>query len=275
MKKLLLITAGAWMLWTASVKAQITYEHTYSIAQPGQYNLFLTNLGNNNFKHVIYDYYNAELNLYNLDHTPFMLNIPVPVQDSGAFYRIGYITSTLFDCDSTNIEYALMSNSPSPSRKFWVYRTDGTLIFSRDSVTTNYCYGCGAGSIEIHPIVNTPAGAKLYLFKAISGFWEISVYGLCDSLPVSFMDMNQSDSYLRVYPNPSSGMMNFKFTLPSSFERYKLTIYNSELREIKTMIIEGETELALDCRTLSPGAYFYSFQNKNRIFQSGQFVLTK
>lgn len=274
MKKLLFII-GTLMLNAIVMKAQITYEHTYTITQPGQANVFVTNLGHNNYKHVIHDYYKGELNLFNLDHTPFMLNIPIPVHDSGAYYTLGYVTSTLFDCDSTTIEYALMGFQPDPTKKFLVYRTDGTLIFSRDSVTSNYCYGCGAGSIEIHPIVNTPDGAKLYLLKYLTGSWEISVYALCDSLPVSYMDMNQPNFYVKVFPNPSASQVNFKISAPNYYEQLELRIFNAEFKTIKTNIINGRTELNLDCRFLASGTYFYSLQNKNKVFQTGKFILSK
>ena len=96
-------------LWSINTNAQITLEHNYSVP-PGKM-FYFTDLGNNNYKYVLIDYYNDKINLYNLDHTPYMLNIiPGIPLDSGVF-DISYITTSLFDCDSTNIEYVEASNT--------------------------------------------------------------------------------------------------------------------------------------------------------------------
>ena len=108
MRKKILIPALFFVLGNIICKAQITLEQTYSVP-PGK-TFYFTDLGNNNFKYFLIDYYNNYFSLYNLDHSPFMLNIVPGINlDSGKF-TIGYITTSLFDCDSTNIEYAIMAN---------------------------------------------------------------------------------------------------------------------------------------------------------------------
>lgn len=263
--------------------AQVNYENTYIIRNtPIGQEFFLTNLGNNNYKYVVYDYDSARFSLYNLNHTPFMLNIQTPVMSDtsiSAYYRLGYITLSLFDCDSTNIEYAMMLDHPSPAMhpNFGVYRTDGTLIFSKDTVGTVFCVGCGSGSYELHPIMNTPAGAKIYLFNYnVSGYVQYLIYGLCGTLPESITEISQSDSYVKVFPNPSSKQITFHISAPSHFEKYELTIFNSSFQVIKTIeIFDGTMELNLDNSPLSSGAYFYSLQNKSKVFQTGKFILSK
>src|SRR5437764_2110879 len=132
------------------------------------------------------------------------------MSNSGAYYRLGYITYSLFDCDSTNIEYAVMLDHPDPTvhPNFAVYRTDGTLLFSKDTVGTVFCVGCGSGSYEMHPIMNTSDGAKLYLFNNAN---EFLVYGLCGTLPQIITEVGQSEpySYVKVFPNPTSGQITF------------------------------------------------------------------
>ena len=270
MKKLLFITASILMLSNANIQAQVNYENTYLTTNPGQESLFLTNLGNDNYKYVVFDYYNDKFSLYNIDHTPFMLNISFPISTDSAVYRIGYITNALFDCDSTNIEYALMTTFPDDTRKFLVYRTDGTLIFSKDSVTVPYCYGCNVGTVEIKGIVNTPAGAKLSLFKYINGYQQSFIYGLCGILPSNITEINHSTSYVKVFPNPVSHQVTFEIIPPSNLEKYELTIFNSTFQIIKIAVINGEAQMNLNTETLSSGEYFYSLQNKNKIFQTGK-----
>lgn len=85
-----------------------------------------------------------------------------------------------------------MLDTPRPNAypNFAVYRTDGTLLFSKDTVGTVFCVGCGSGSYEMHPIMNTSMGAKLYLFhtNSVQDSIEYMVYGLCGTLPESIIE---------------------------------------------------------------------------------------
>ena len=221
-KMLLLITIVIISAKFNTTISQVTLEHTYLTRATGQGQEFwLTNLGNNNYKYVIYDYDSSKFSLYNLNHTPFMLNIqiPFPVVDTATntYYRLGYITTNLFDCDSTTIKYAMMLDYVRPTKhpNFAIYKTDGTLIFSKDTVATVFCVGCGSGSYEMHPIMNTSAGAKLYLFNNnINGYTQTFVYDLCGSLPENIEEIDQSNFLVSVYPNPTSHNINFEITAP-------------------------------------------------------------
>lgn len=259
------------MLSTTNIKAQVNYENTYSLTHPEE-NFFITNLGNNEYKYVVVNYHDSNFSLYNLNHTPFMLNISVPQLTDTTSINIGYITSTLFDCDSTNIEYVLAEPDPNPTDKFYVIRTDGTIIFSKDSVTFPYCTLCVAGGQDIEGITNTSAGAKMLLFNKNNQYF---VYGLCGTLPENIMEINQSISYVKVFPNPTANQINFKITPPNNLEKYELSIFNSAFQTIKTNIINGEAKINIDCESLGSGTYFYSLQNKNKVLQSGKFIVTK
>jgi hypothetical protein len=287
MKKLTIFFMAMFLLQAKSIKAQITLEHTYltNTSTPLFQEFFLTNLGNNDYKYVIYDYgysSTSSFSLYNLDYTPYMLNISIPLASdtiNNIYYRLGYITTTLFDCDSSNIEYAMMLDVPHPSQhpNFAIYRTDGTLLFSKDTIGTIFCVGCGSGSYEMHPIMNTPNGAKLLLFNYNTNnfFQNTYIYGLCGTLPDNITEINQSNDFVKVFPNPTSNQINFEITAPSHSDEYELTIFNAAFQSIKTNSIKGETKINLDVQPLSSGTYFYSLQNKNKVFQTGKFVITK
>jgi hypothetical protein len=173
--KLLLLAIIIFSLKLDTAISQITYEHTYALPHVEE-NFRIINLGNNNYKYAIINYHDSNFSLYNLDHTPFMLNISVPLLDDTSGTEISYITSSLFDCDSNNIEYVL-TNFVVPLRlaKFYIFRTDGTLLFFKDSVTMPYCTGCGAGGAEVKGINNTSTGTKLFLFNDKNQYF---IYGL-------------------------------------------------------------------------------------------------
>jgi len=269
MKKLLLFTAGIFMLCNASIKAQITLEHTYLVPQGKEF--YFTDLGNNNYKYFLIDYFNDNFSLYNLDHTPYMLNIIPGVSLDSGLYDIAYITTTLFDCDSTNIEYVEASNTSAVP--FYIFRTDGTLLFSQDSTVGPYCVGCFDGSINKTPIFNTPSGTKMLLANLYTNVW--SVYSLCGTVPESIKEIEQNNKYVQIYPNPTSGTITFKIDAPSNTENYELTIYDSSLQNVRSEHFNGSRTITINNDNLSSGGYFFSLQSKNKIIQTGKFVITK
>jgi hypothetical protein len=293
MKRLFLFLAFGSFLF--KVSAQVSLEHVFSTTTQqalGFQELWLTDLGNGNYKYVIYTYgftSYGRLDIYNPDYSPYMLNVTVPVvsDSTGYAYRVGYVTTTLFDCDSTNIEFAVMLDTPHPNAypNTAIYRTDGTLIFSKDSVGTYFCVGCGSGSWETHPIMNTSTGAKMYLWyygDSLGNFDQNGhvlytlVYGLCGTLPERIDEINQLNSFVRAFPNPSSSQINFEISAPSHMEHYELTILNSAFQPVKTHLIKGENvKMIFNGEGCSSGVYFYSLRSKNKVFQTGKFVLSK
>ncbi|MEO8085940.1 MAG: hypothetical protein ABI763_03920 [Bacteroidota bacterium] len=256
-------------------KGQFTYEHTYTIGF-GMEGLFLTNLGDFNLKYVIYDYWHDQFSLYNIDHTPFMINVPLGVStDSGQSYTIGYITNSLFDCDSSTVEYAMFQGGAQDDKKFWVFRTDGTLLFSKDSVTIPYINGGNNGSVTVRGINNTNAGTKMTLFNHNLEFF---IYSLCGTLPASVAEVNHEDDgnqYVNVYPVPSNNKVNFTVIPPDNFEEYLLIISDAQFRTVKTISIRGQREVNLDCNSLIGGNYLYTLQSKNKLVQTGKFFIAK
>jgi len=103
-----------------------------------------------------------------MDFTPFMMNIAVPQPFNPSVYarEVLYISRALFDCDTTNIEYAYY-NVITAYDTFWIMRTDGTVLFQLDSACGPYAYGAPLGGTDVvRPIISTSAGTKLILFRA-------------------------------------------------------------------------------------------------------------
>jgi len=263
----------SFFLYFKSVNAQFTYEHTFTIPLNGGTSVYVTDIGNNNYKWVATDYGTNQFSLYNLDYTPFMINVPIAVPTYGGALQVGYITTSLFDCDSTTVKYAVMPQNPNDTETFSVYKTDGTLLFSRDSVTALWGYGEVMGSIFEKGIENTPAGTKLIL---LNNHYQQFIYGLCGLLPESIEKINQSNSYVQEFPNPTSHEIYFHIISPNNYETFVLTIFDSSFKPVKTTTISGiKTQISLDTESLSSGTYIYSLQSKNKIFQTGKIIITK
>ncbi|MBL7800985.1 MAG: T9SS type A sorting domain-containing protein [Chitinophagales bacterium] len=256
--------------------AQITLEHTFDSTAYGS-DLYITDIGNNNSKFVFIDTATNSFSLYNLDANPFLLNIPTPdpiLPD----YTVAYITNSLFDCDSTTIEYAFMSYL-TPNLPFRVLRSDGTVLLHVDSAQGPVCYGCIAGTKEIVPIVNTQEGAKLVLFKYNSSYiGKTLIYGLCGTLPTTnnIFNFSQDKLFVKVYPNPTAMSINFDVTLPDNQKEYEIIIFDSGGGKLKSEVINSSTKkFTLDVSNLTNGAYFYSLSNKTKNYQTGKFVITR
>ncbi len=263
-------------IYSSNIFGQITYESSY----PGPNSLsvsrlLLTNISTNEYKYEYVDYASNQLKLFNLNHTPFLtVNVPVTLI-SEAEHNIGYVTRTLFDCDSTQIEYAILPQNG--ARNFYIYREDGTLLFQKDSTIAPYCFGCLGGWEDIRPITNSSAGAKLFLMKdSPTGFMTVDVYGLCGSVPVNLIESKNTGHFVKVYPNPSAGLTTFQFDLPGNTENYSLMIYNSAGQIVRSeKIAKGVLKFSLDNTNLSAGVYLYSLQSQTNEIKTGKFIIAK
>jgi hypothetical protein len=277
MKKLfIIITLGVFMKGHQA-SAQITLDRQIDSSA---YGLLwrMVQISPTETKYFFADTLNQSFSLYNMDFSPFITNIPVP--DPFAFtsplhFEVYYITRALFDCDTSNIEYvfAAPQNGHKPFR---IYRTDGTLLFQRDSSFAPYCYGdCGnGGSDGLPPIISTSAGAKLVLTSYTSGNEQDFVYSLCGTLPSDVFDFaTMPNSYVRIFPNPTSGQLTFQINLPDNMNEYELVILDSNGREVR----RGKTRdlnrnYSIDVRDFSSGTYFYTLCTKSKSYQSGKFI---
>jgi hypothetical protein len=274
MKKLLLITIVIFLFCIVNIKAQITLEHSYYIQKT---EFWVTDIGNNDYKYVFED--SSGFSVYNLDHSIYLSKVvpPQPLFQLPHVYEISYLTKSLFDCDSTNVEYALSSTNYEGN--YYVYRTDGTLIFEKDSVTGPYCAGCNDGSTNTQPIYNTPNGAKLMLFNHLPTGEQDSlhIYSLCGKLPENYVfNFSQHQQFVKIFPNPASSSLTFEISLPDNINKYELVIFDNSAKELRREKIGfGNVKFIIDVSNFSSGVFYYSLASKNKVIQTGKFILTK
>ncbi len=279
MKKLFFTLCFAFLFTTASVKAQITLEHTYpGPSGPPQSRPIVINMGGTDgYKYMYTDYLTNQIKLFNLNHTPYStVNVPIPLIDEGE-YTIGYVTRSLFDCDSTMFEYAILPGNW--RNNFYIYRQNNSLLFQSDSTVAPYCFGCFSGSNDVRPIYNTPEGAKLFLYPAdsLGNFRYTEIYSLCGTLPTNAEVIDASSSlHIKVFPNPTAMEINFEISPPNNFEKFELVIFDITGNEQKRESIRtGNNKITLDISTLSNGTYIYSLVSKGKTQESGKFIITK
>ncbi len=152
------------------MKAQITLDYSNDTLAFGGSGFLCIDIGENESKYISINRNTNSFSLYNMDMSPFMTDIMIPVTDSiKDGFVVMYVTRTLFDCDSSNIEY-VYSDPVTLYQPFRILRTDGTLLLYVDSARGPYGFGGGTGgSITVRPIKKTSDGTKLFLDKIIPG----------------------------------------------------------------------------------------------------------
>lgn len=279
MKKSLLLIAGLFMFFMWNVKGQITLDTIIVPTVSRGSDFYTVQISRDETKYYFADTLTNTFSLYNMDFTPFLTNISVPEPfaiTSSSAMQVLYLTRTLFDCDSTNIEYAYYSTL-NVNKTFRIMRTDGTVLLEVDSANGPYCIGSCLGLTDVFvPIRNTSDGAKLFLQK-LNPNEHIYIYSLCGELPVDIFDLAQyQPSFVNVFPNPGMGLLTFQINITDNMQEFDLVIVDGNAKEIKRMKIEPQTKkYILDTENLSSGFYYYSLCNKNKVFQSGKFILSR
>ncbi len=271
------------LLFAFKSNAQITLDTTllcpplWSIIG---YAFYPVQISENETKYVVTDTVSNTFNIYNMDFTPFMLNIAVPgpfLNSDGSYYYVMYVTRTVFDNNPDDIEYIFSSPTGHANRKFYIMRTNGDVLFERDSSFCPYDYGILGASQEIRPIFNTSAGLKLYLDKTGNSPFKMSIYSLPGTLPSNMYRFEKFNrSFVKVFPNPASNTLTFEISPPDNINDYELIITNTNAEEItRTKIAGNNYRYTINVSDLSSGIYFYTLSTKNKPYQSGKFIITK
>ncbi len=265
------------LLICISSNSQVTLDNVVTPSIGIGEDFYTVQISENETKYLFEDTLMNTFSLYNMDFTPFMLNISVPEPFAREFQVI-YVTKTLFDCDSTNIEYVYQA-AINGFKSFYIMRTDGTQIFKLDSASGPFCAGsCLGFSDFIQPIKNTSAGAKLFLQRPFSAYnGKIFIYSLCGTLPLNILDFTlQRTSFVTVFPNPTSKSLTFRIIFPDNLNNYELVIKDILGREVENLNINvGKSEYTIEMSQYDNGTYFYSFCNQNKTYQTGKFLLIK
>lgn len=272
MKKTILLLAI--LICAICSKAQLTLEYANDTLAFGYF--YCTEIARGESKYVSLNVDANSFSLYNMDMSPYLLNIHIPVSDSiKNGFAVVYITKTLFDCDSTNIEYVYQH--PFDRAPFRVLRTDGTVLLYVDSARGPFQFGgISGGAYDTRPIKNTSAGTKLFLDKLNPWGKGILIYSLCDSLVADYLTISQTPIYLKAFPNPTGSQINFEYQLPSNLENFEIVLINNEGKAVKRESIDASlSKHTLDISSLASGSYIYSLVSQTKTFKSGKFFFTK
>lgn len=253
--------------------SQINLEHTYPnmsiIGTNVNRILQIVDLGNNDYKYLFVDKINSSYALYNLNHSLYISgNFPVTWNNNN--YSVFYFSKTLFDCDSNNVEYVLTYRTYTPNISYVrIYRTDGTVLFNKDSVTTYAAFG--NPGVHRYFINNTPLGSKMILDHSFNG--DALVYSLCDSLPLGYNTHSIVENKLFNYPNPAKNYTIVEYTLPKESNNGKLIFYDSIGTAVKSFNVDKNFKnLKISVEDLPSGLYYYSLEVDSKIIGTKKMV---
>ena len=275
MKKTILLSLVMLMFLSPKLTAQITLEQQVDTFSIGYY-FKAVHISDTETKWFIADTSGTFFNLYNLDWSPFLTNITLP-EPMGFDFQVLYITRSLFDCDTANIEF-LYEDPLNINHSLKVLRTDGTVLLQVDSANAPYCFGsCGGGGEVTVPVINTEDNAKLFVQKYVNGIATILVYGLCGTLPTGYIDFTTVEQpAVKLYPNPASEKLTFEVILPDNQHEYELIINNSlsqEIKRVKPGLASNRFEMST--QDFPSGTYSYTLVTPGKTPRSGKFVIAR
>lgn len=167
-----------------------------------------------------------------------------------------YVSTALFDSDSTTIDYMYLANDTTTCQGdiLEIRNEIGTLLLHEDSI-----YAAG--------VVPTPLGFKLEL----SGFGgNVKIYSLPGSIPCvtcngGTLEVRGVESpslgNLFNYPNPTFDKTTIQYSLPQGINNGELVFYSLTGVEMKRFKVDRNFhDLQLSTRDLPAGTYFYQLQ---------------
>lgn len=218
-------------------------------------------LDSSTYKYIYFDKINSHFTLYNLNHSVFMnVTIPITFNSNSSAYQIAYVSKSLFDCDTSNIEYALSflgdGNPTSYPKRFYVYRTNGTQLVNIDSCCfLNYSNGWQYGPLYNEPVVNTPIGSKLIL-RHLDG--STRIYSICGLNLTGIKKYDVNNELGNPFPNPTEKTVTISYSLPEGEKNGTIKIYDSNGKEIRSYAVDNNfLNISLTIADLENGIYYY------------------
>ena len=277
MKNFLLIALLA--LWM-NAGAQITLEHFYN---NNKSTFTVVRLSATNYKWAEID--SSTIKLYNANHSLYqtisIVNAPVSPWD------VLFISATLFDTDSTTIEYMVdYSDGSMKGSGVNIYRDNGAILFSEQS--SSAFFGCFAMTDPVrplwYPILATNTGTKMVLVAGYDSLTYIpnafKVYSLPGVYyPNTTPNISQIDNQMGLsnpYPNPSIISAQIDYTLPDGVDRGEIVFYDLTGNEVKRFTVDKTfNTLFVSTSDITAGTYYYQLQTTRQSSEGKKMLVIK
>ncbi len=259
--------------------------------------LHLIHLEHSGFKYSYVDQNTKVMYLYNLDHSLYKtINMPsFPNSSPIQWYFPQYVTETLWDTDSTDIDYAICAQDTDGTNFLRILHEDGTTLFSRDSASFYFGLGQEFGNPLCVPIFNTDSGTKMILWcgaghnprvmssssvYCLPGHLECDVcYNFnCDGRLNGITSENISNRSLlsNPYPNPTNTSIALPFNLPENESKGEIVLHNMQGIIINRYKVDRTFDtIIINNADLPPGTYFYELLTSHQVSGSKKMIVVK
>ena len=268
---------------TFCCNAQISLENIYPTGNITDDFLRIVKLSTSGYKYYIND--NSAITIYNMNHTIYKtINFPSfpGGLSSTAKANVFYLSETLFDLDSNNLEYFVYYRDVSNINHSIVYDELGNVLFSKDTTlltVSNY--------FDVNFISYTDKGVKMIIYQSAEypTLGKAFVYSLPGNMPCEvchdgFMEIKknkfESGSISNPFPNPANNQTTIEYNLPQGINKAEIVIYNMTGQEIKRYKVSNAFKnINISTNEISAGTYFFQIQASNGFIDSKKLIVVK
>jgi len=189
-----------------------------------------------------------------------------------------YITRSLFDCDSTQIEY-LISGGTIDSSYVRIYREDGSLYFD----IPGYNLLIGTNLADTETIIGSDENGSYALFSVNFGIGDVVVYRFCGQVPqplaresdgsiISGIMEHENHNGFDLYPNPAREVIKFEYDL-QGYKKAKLQLFTTSGQLMKELMLgQAFDHIRLNISDLEQGTYIARITTDDGFELSEKFV---
>ena len=224
-------------------------------------------------KIIVRDAEGAEI--YNLD---LSLYTSFDYPDLDFNFGAHYITTSLFDCDSTQIEY-LISGGTSDSSFTRIYHEDGSILLD----LPGYGFFSSTNFTDTEVQIASDENGSYALFS--SGFLsnEVVMYRFCGQVPqalaresdgtiLSGIMEQENNVGFDLYPNPAGEIVKFEYDL-QGHKKANLQIFNTSGQLMKELMLGQAFDfIRLNISDLEQGTYIARITTDDGFELSEKFV---
>jgi hypothetical protein len=189
-----------------------------------------------------------------------------------------FITKSLFDCDSTQIEY-MLSGGTSDSTFTRIYREDGTLFLD----IPGYGYFSGTNLTGLEVAIASDEDGSYAMYR--SGFPdpEVVLYRFCGQMPQALARETNGDIITGImeqesangfgsFPNPAREIIHFEYDL-KGHKKANLQIFNTSGQLMKELMLGPAFDhIRLNVSDLDQGTYIARIVTDDGFELSEKFV---
>ncbi|HKK39167.1 MAG TPA: T9SS type A sorting domain-containing protein [Cryomorphaceae bacterium] len=216
-----------------------------------------------------------EVDIYNLDLTLYTsFSLPDIDVNTGALF----ITTSLFDCDSTQLEY-MVSGGTSDSTFTRIYREDGNLFLD----IPGYGYFSSTNLTGLEVTIASDDDGSYAMFNSGFGTNEVVLYRFCGQVPqplaresdgtiLSGIMEQQNNNGFDAYPNPARETIKFEYDL-QGHKKANLQLFNTSGQLMKELMLGQAFDfIRLNISDLEQGTYIARITTDDGFELSEKFV---